>query len=333
MSSVAVIGGVQVDLLLSPLDDLPKPGTALFVDDMGIRAGGAGANAAFAFAETGTPVRLIGCVGDDHLGEWMIEQLAAAGLDADVITVPDKSTGLTVVCEGPNRDRTFITYIGVNATWDLSMIARDAFAVENLLFCDYFCAPRLQGDAARELLGRARRAGTTTFFDTSWDPQGWPRSTQEELLALLPNVDVFLPNEAEARALSGDSGSAEESARLLQGISGGWVVVKLGARGCFAAGPSGTELSVPAPAIEVGDSTGAGDAFNAGLIAALAEQRPWPDALRAATTLASTIVARPSSERNSQRPRDASYQEPASYESLPKRKGSQRKLTDPSQGT
>ncbi len=81
LPSVTVIGAVQVDLLLSPLDDLPKPGAALFIDDMGIRAGGAGANVAFAFAEIGTPVRLIGCVGDDHLGEWMIEQLAAAGLE------------------------------------------------------------------------------------------------------------------------------------------------------------------------------------------------------------------------------------------------------------
>jgi sugar/nucleoside kinase (ribokinase family) len=235
----------------------------------------------------------------------MVEQLAVAGLESHVTTVPDEATGLTVVCEGPSRDRTFITYLGVNAGWDLDMIPPDAFAAESFLFCDYFCAPALQGEAARELLGRARSAGATTFFDTSWDPDGWSASTREELREILAFVDVFLPNEAEARAIVGVPGSAEECARALQAISGGWIVVKLGDRGCVASGPDGTELRVDAPETEVMDSTGAGDAFNAGLIAAVAEDKPWPEALRAATTLASAIVSRPSSERYQHPSRDA----------------------------
>jgi sugar/nucleoside kinase (ribokinase family) len=202
------------------------------------------------------------------------------------------------VCEGPARDRTFLTFLGVNATWSLPMIDEDALVVENLLFCDYFCAPGLRGEAARELLSGARAAGATTFFDSAWDPAGWPRATREELRGVLEQVDVFLPNEAEARALAGGSESIEEAARFLQSISGGWVVVKLGERGCFAAGPDGHELGVPAPTVEVADSTGAGDAFNAGLIAALADRSGWPEALASATELASTIVSRPSGERH-----------------------------------
>jgi sugar/nucleoside kinase (ribokinase family) len=293
---ITVIGSVQVDLLVSSVDDLPAPGTALFVDDMEMRAGGGGANVAFALAEIGAPVRLIGCVGDDRLGEWMLEQLSVAGLGADVVMAEHESTGLTVVCQGPSRDRTFITYLGVNADWDLPMIPTDAFAAASLLFCDYFCAPALQGEAACELLRRARAAGATTFFDTNWDPGGWAPSTREELREVLRYADVFLPNEAEARAVSGLAGSVEESARRLQAISGGWIVVKRGARGCFAAGPEGVELSAPAPTVEVAHSTGAGDAFNAGLIAALAADTPWPAALREATALASRVVSRASGE-------------------------------------
>ena len=86
---------------------------------------------------------------------------------------------------------------------------------------------------------------------------------------LLSGVDVFLPNEAEARAIAGE-GDVRRGRRALQEASGGWVVVKLGARGCLAVGPDGAELSASAPAVAVAaDTTGAGDAFNAGLVTAL----------------------------------------------------------------
>ena len=89
---------------------------------------------------------------------------------------------------------------------------------------------------------------------------------------LLPSVDVFLPNEVEACALADRPGDAAQAARALQVVSGGWVVVKLGPRGCLAVGPDGTEIAVPAPAVTVADTTGAGDAFNAGLVHALAQR-------------------------------------------------------------
>jgi sugar/nucleoside kinase (ribokinase family) len=265
---------------------------------MGMRAGGAGANAALALAEVELPPRLIGCIGDDSLGRWMLEQLPDA-LGEELLVVPEGRTGLTVACEAPGRDRTFLTYLGVNATWSLSMIPADALASRHVLFCDYFCAPALQGSAARDLLQTARLAGATTYFDTAWDPHGWPPETRDEVRGLLPSVDVFLPNEAEAIALAGVTDSVEETARVLQRISGGWVVIKLGARGCLAFGPDGAELTAPAPAVPIADSTGAGDAFNAGLVAALSDGKSWPDALTAATSLATAIVSRPSDARYS----------------------------------
>ena len=83
----------------------------------------------------------------------------------------------------------------------------------------------------------------------------------------------------------------------LQQLSGGWIVVKLGARGCLGVGPGGVELEIPAPAVEIADTTGAGDAFNAGLVHALSDGVEWPEALAVATRFASEIIARPSDER------------------------------------
>ncbi len=298
MASVTVIGCVQADVLASPVSDLPPAGGTLLTEEMNLRVGGAGANAALALAETGMRVRLMGCIGDDPLGRWMREELDKAGLAAELLVAGEGSSGLTVALESPQRDRTFLTYLGVNAEWTAAMIPQDALHTENLLLCDYFVAPRLQGDAAQWLLSSTRAHGGRTFFDTAWDPDGFSERTRAEVWQVLRFVDVFLPNEAEARALSGvGSDGAHAAAKRLQEISGGWVVVKLGARGCLAVGPAGAELEVAAPTVEIADTTGAGDAFNAGLVHALSAGVAWREALVAATEFASAVVARPSNER------------------------------------
>jgi sugar/nucleoside kinase (ribokinase family) len=297
MPSVTVIGCVQVDLVLTPVSELPRAGTSAFVDDMSLRVGGAGANAALALDEVGMAPRLVGCVGDDHFGRWILDQLRPHGLAADISVDGAGRTGLTVACESPLRDRSFLTFLGVTATASSEIVPADALSADHVLLCDYFCAPGMRGEPSRELLAAARAAGATTYFDTAWDTDGWPPRTREELLGLLPLVDVFLPNEAEACALAATE-SVADAGSLLQAASGGWVVVKLGASGCIAFGPGGARMESKAPAVEAADTIGAGDAFNAGLVAALAARRGWGDVLLAATAFASSVVARPSGDRH-----------------------------------
>jgi argininosuccinate lyase len=297
-AGLTVIGGVQVDVVIVPVEELPAPGQTTLVDEMSFRSGGAGSNTALALAAVGAPVRLIGCVADDELGRWLREDLGRVGLAEDIAVVAGQTTGLTVACEAPGRDRSFLTYLGVNEVWDEALVPPDASDCRSLLMCDYFCAPALRGEPTRRLLARARTGGARTFFDTAWDSEGWTEETRSEVTALLPEVDVFLPNEGEARALSGSDQPPASLARELQLLSGGWVVVKLGERGAFAAGPDGAELAIDAEPARVVDSTGAGDAFNAGLIAALDEGAQWPQALRAATSLAAATIARPVTERH-----------------------------------
>jgi len=307
VGEVTVIGCVQADVVMSPVSDLPAPGGTLLTEQMTLRVGGAGANAALASVEAGMRVRLIGCIGEDQLGRWMREELTSADLAEDLAVVSGETTGLTVALESPARDRTFLTYLGVNARWESAMIPDDALTCENLLLCDYFVAPGMQGDAARGLLETAIGNGARTFFDTSWDPDGFRDATRREVRELLACVDVFLPNEVEARALADSGPDALQAARSLQVVSGGWVVVKLGPRGCLAVGPDGAELAIPAPAVAVADTTGAGDAFNAGLAHALARGAPWPEALASATRFATTIISRPSDRRYGTRPSPRRY--------------------------
>jgi sugar/nucleoside kinase (ribokinase family) len=298
-ASVTIIGGVQVDVVMLPVTELPSPGQTRLVEQMSFRSGGAGANTALALTAARRRARLIGCVAEDDLGRWLIEDLSRVGLSEGIIVLGGHATGLTVACEAPGRDRSFITYLGVNAVWSLEHMPADVARCQSLLVCDYFCAPALRGTPTRELLERARSEGARTFFDTAWDPSGWQADTRAEVLGLLELVDVFLPNEAEARALLGPDVPPADLARELQRVSGGWVVVKLGERGARAAGPDGAEVLFEAEPAEVRDSTGAGDAFNAGLIAALGDGEDWPAALRAGGALAASIISRGPCERSS----------------------------------
>jgi sugar/nucleoside kinase (ribokinase family) len=297
MPSVTVIGCVQVDVLLAPVPELPPAGTSVFVDAMTVRVGGAGANAALALAEIGTVPCLVGCVGEDHFGQWILDVLGAHGVAGDVAVDPHGRTGLTVACEAPARDRSFLTYLGVTGTASSGIVPADALTADHMLLCDYFCAPAMRGEPSRGLLAEARAGGATTYFDTSWDPDGWRAETRDEVIALLSLVDVFLPNEAEACALAATD-SVSAAGERLQTASGGWVVVKLGARGCMAFGPAGAVITIPAPAVDAADTIGAGDAFNAGLVAAMAAEQDFSDGLKAATAFASELIARPSEARH-----------------------------------
>jgi sugar/nucleoside kinase (ribokinase family) len=297
MGGVTVIGCVQADVLMSPVTELPPAGGTQLTEQMSVRVGGAGANAALALAEAGMQVRLMGRIGDDRLGDWMRDVLSPVGLADELHVSAGQPSGLTVALESSKRDRTFLTYLGVNADWEPAMLPGDALECENLLLCDYFVAPGMQGEAARGLLETARGHGARTFFDTSWDPGGFAPARRAEVRGLLSAVDVFLPNEAEACALAGVDSDCAGAARALKEDCSGWVVVKLGARGCLAVGPDGAELRVRAPSVTVADTTGAGDAFNAGLVSALDGGASWPDALGAATRFASMIVSRPSGDR------------------------------------
>ena len=295
MSRISVIGNVNVDLLVWPAAEFPPPGTDMPVESIQTRAAGAAGNTALALARLGCVPRLIGCVGDDHYGRFILDELVAAGVEEGVLVLPGEPTGISIAFEAPERDRSFLTLLGSLQTFEASMVPPDALEGDYVLLCGYFCLPSLRGRGTLKLLERVRAAGGRTLFDCGWDPAGWPQETKREIVELLPLVDYFLPNEVEAGSLTGIE-DPMAAARALERISGGWVIVKLGKEGCVAVG-AGQEHVISAPPVRVADTTGAGDAFNAGLLYALAGGTEVTVALRLATRLATTVVSRASENR------------------------------------
>ncbi len=293
---VTVIGNVNADLIVRPATQLPPPGTELTVEGIEIRTGGAAGITALTMGRLGFPPRLIGCVGDDAFGASINEELRRAGVADGASVVSGARTGISMAFEAPGRDRSFLTFLGGLSTFDASMIPADALDTSLVLFCGYFLLPALRGEPIRRLLEVVRTRGGMTLLDTGWDPAGWPEESRREVRGLLPLVDVFLPNGAETRGLA-SLGEVTQAARALQQISNGWVVAKLGPDGCAGFGPDGAEYLVPAPPTSVKDTTGAGDAFNAGLLYALSREFEWPEALAMATRVASAVVSRTSDDR------------------------------------
>jgi sugar/nucleoside kinase (ribokinase family) len=293
---VTVIGNVNLDVIVRGAAELPPPGEEWLAEEVTLRPGGAAANAALALAALGVPVRLIGCVGADGAGHLVREALASVGVGLDdVTTLLDASTGVSVAFEAPGRDRSFLTYGGALARFDETMVPADAFDGGAVLVCGTFLLPGLGMQGTRSLLSRAHDAGATVLFDPGSDPDGWHAATRDAIIGLLPLVDLFLPNAQEAAALTGEETEAKAARRLQIGTT--IVVVKTGADGAVMATPGGEVVSVRAPLVDVLDTTGAGDALDAALIAALRRGRTLAEGLGSAVRFASTVVGRPSGDR------------------------------------
>lgn len=297
MPTHAVIGNVNVDVLVWPASEIPPAGVERSVERIDVRVGGAAAITGATLARLGGDAVVAGCVGDDAPGASILGELERYGVATEHIQpIAGRATGACLAFEAPGHDRSFLISLGSLAAYEASMVPPEAVGSAFMLVCGYFNLPALRGRPTGELLRRAKDAGGTTLLDTGSDHAGWPAVTCDEVRSLLPFVDVFVPNELEASHLSGEAEPAA-AARALTASSHGWTVVKLGPDGCVAAGPDGALHRAAAPPVAVIDTTGAGDAFNAGLMIALSEGRSWPDALEDAAIVASTVVSRPSHDR------------------------------------
>jgi sugar/nucleoside kinase (ribokinase family) len=295
MTQVSIIGNTNADIVARPVSALPAAGTEQVIDSIEFRVGGAGAIAALCLAALGIRAELLGCVGNDPIGRVLLDQLVQAGVLAGGVAVRG-ATGICIATEAAARDRSFLIAPGSVREFSLSQVHDRTLCSRQILICGYFLIPALRHGGAANVLRQVRERGGQTLLDTGWDPDGWPAAASEEVLGLLPWVSVFAPNEAEAMAITNER-SALRAAGALQERSGGWCVVKRGAQGSLAVGPDHAEFSVTAPKVNVADTTGAGDAFNAGLIRARLADMPWEAAVRFATVLASTVISRSSHNR------------------------------------
>lgn len=292
MRPLAVIGNVNVDLILGPTAPWPKAGTEIIVDHDELRVGGQAGNSALAWEALGIDFEIAANVGNDQFGLWLRD---AFGDRATKWAVCPERTTLSVGITHPDGERTFFTTHGHLPRFSLadvlSVLDGERLAGGYALLCGSF----LTTDLAREygaFFDWAHGHGISVVLDTGWPPDGWTGANSALARAWLARCDCALLNEVEATTLSGLDNPAEAAAALCSSMpKGAIVVVKCGPDGAIAIGPDGKLVSAAAPAVKVVDTIGAGDVFNSAFLAALAKDLPLVACLTAGVQVASRAIS------------------------------------------
>lgn len=263
-----VLGDANPDLIVQG-GELPEFGQVeKLVDQTYLAIGGSGAIAACGAARLGLRVAFAGVVGDDVFGRFMLDALAGRGVETrGILTDPSRPTGLSVVLSRGN-DRAILTAPGTIADLRSDIVEADLLRdSRHVHVSSYFLQRRLRPDLPA-LFDEAHAAGATTSVDPNWDPAGeWDGG----LLSLLSVTDCFFPNSAEARAITGVDDVDVAAGALAE--RGTVVAVKFGQGGGLAMVRGEVVRSESIPT-DVVDTTGAGDSFDVGFLAA--RLKGWP---------------------------------------------------------
>ena len=286
-----VVGEINPDVVVADPDPRPVFGQIeRRVAEIRLTIGSSSAITACGAVRLGLRVALVGVVGDDALGRFVVSALAARGVDVSRVRVdPTLTTGASVVLSG-GEDRAILTAEGAIGALTAEDVPAELVArARHLHVGSWFLQRSLWPDGAR-LFAAARDAGLTTSLDPNWDPdERWDSGLRQ----VLPLVDVVLPNAAEAGLIAGIAGTDPGAAGIaLARLGGGGssdpdaagplVVVKAGADGAVAANAAGVVAATAAYPTEAIDTTGAGDSFDAGFLDAWLSGAPVGEALRRA---------------------------------------------------
>jgi sugar/nucleoside kinase (ribokinase family) len=271
-----VIGEINLDLVLSGEDVSPEFGQKeKLVADALLTLGSSSAIFACQAARLGLRTAFVGVVGTDPFGAQALQSLNERGVDTRAcISDPALKTGVSVILVRPDADRAILTYPGAIGALRAGQIDRTLFArARHLHIASYFLLDALRPDLA-QVLREAKGAGMTVSLDTNWDPaERW------DIADLFAYCDVFLPNEAELLAITHAPDVGTALAGLRHRVD--TIAVKRGARGALAVRGDARKECAARP-VQVADTVGAGDSFDAGFVYGYLRSWPLADTLKLA---------------------------------------------------
>jgi sugar/nucleoside kinase (ribokinase family) len=281
---VLCAGILVADLFVPPLAALPEPGQLIATEDFLMDSGGCAANTSTTLVRVGVKAKVAGKVGDDTYGSFIMQDLASKGVEiAGISTSHRHGTSKTVILPVIGEDRRFIHTFGANADFGAADIDREALTEAGVFYVGgYMVLPNLAQDDLAALFQLARSHSVCTALDVVV-PAGAASVSLRDLEHVLPFVDVFLPNDEEARHLTGEEEPRRQAEALLR-AGCATVVITRGGRGALLMDQ--TQI-IEASAFDVTlvDSSGAGDAFAGGFIAGMMMGLDQAETLRFASAI------------------------------------------------
>ena len=264
MVQIASIGVHIMDVLGRPVSEIPPGQNIALIDEIRVTVAGTAGATAVDLAKLGADVSSMGATGGDELGKVMRGILERYGVDSSGMrTHTDVPTSATMLPIRPNGERPALHVMGANAVFsakDVDLPALGAFDVVHV--GGTFLMPAFDGPDAATVLAAAKEQGAITTMDVL----GVQKDGMANILRpCMPHLDYLMPNTEEAEMVSGLSTRADLAGFFLD-MGATTVILKMGDQGASINRVGEAEVRVPAFAVDVVDTTGCGDAFDAGFM-------------------------------------------------------------------
>jgi len=284
---VACMGILVADFFSSPIPNIPKPGELMLVDSITLSTGGCAANTAVALTKLGVKAGVIGKVGKDPFGTFIIEDLSKKGIVTSQITESLKEeTSKTIIIPTKHEDRRYLHLFGANKDFGIDDINFEYLAnVKCIYVGGYLGMPKLDNDSLSSIFEFAKARKILTILDVIITGPG---DYLKQFEKVLPHVDVFIPNNDEAAHITGER-EPERQAELLLHLGVKTVVITMGFEGSLLR-TKNMMIKSKCYDVDFVDASGAGDAFDAGFIDALLQGGALDMALKSASAMGASCV-------------------------------------------
>ena len=288
MAQVGCAGILVSDTFCGPMRELPREGQLLAVDAMPTKAGGCAANVAIDLAKQGITVDIVGCLGTDSSAKVLLSSLEDNGVGCNRIAYSSElPTSKTVILLVAGQDRRYIHSFGANAAFTVNHIEREWVQSLRVFYLGgLFLMPAFSPDELLDLLAFCRQHGVVTVVDVVI-PQN--TSIPKDLRPLLSAMDFFLPNDDEAKAMTGLSDPVEQLHTFLE-----WgahtVIITKGKRGVVAGRGQEFWQAGIYEMSEAVDPSGCGDAFAAGVVTGIVRGWDISATIRYASALGASAI-------------------------------------------
>lgn len=287
MREVGCAGLLVEDTFCGPVTALPPEGALAVLDSMPVQAGGCAANVAIDLAKQGISVDVVGCVGQDAAANVITRIFKVQGVGTSrVICVSGYETSKTVILLVEGQDRRYLHYAGANCAFSIDHISRDWVSQLKVFYLGgLFALPGIDFVQLAALLKYCKECEVTTVVDVV-TPQSLHGMSQLE--SLLPFIDVFVPNDDEAKAFTGLA-DPHEQLKIFRDTGANTVIITCGEQGSVAS-RGGKMWSCGTYYMKGVDPSGSGDAFTSGVIRSTLMGWDLPQTLRYASAVGASAT-------------------------------------------